>query len=304
MKFRTLSILAALPLLVISCKEKTAPAAKEISSSAPVAPPADAPVILAKRGHLPPAGTKAEMDASMNMDGATMHIEAGGQQMEGIADQSMKAKEKLEFLPEGKIRRTIVTKKNSGKMKINGMDQPTPESADPLEGKPVLIAKQDGKWTASLEDGSSPSPEQLPAIESMAKPFNNETDVETYGEAPRKVGEKWNVDPSKIGSFADAENLTGTYAIEFLRVEDYQGTPCAVLKADVDIKGKTAAKGGVSMDVRIRGEVTSYRSLKDLTDLQMKTDGTINIDGAPAPGMSIHIEGPFKVSQKVVVTAP
>jgi hypothetical protein len=260
-------------------------------------------VILAKRGYLPPSGTKAGMEASMTMDEATLHVDAGGQQMDGKASQSMKAKETLEFLPGEKLRRTVVSKKTTGNMVINGSEQPTPSTPDPLEGQAVLIEKKDGKWVASLETGS-PTAEQEPALAKMAKTFNDESDVETYGEAPHKVGDKWTVDPSKLGSFGDAEDLSGSYAVEFLRIEDYQGTPCAVLKALIDIKGKTTEEKGKSMDIRMRGEVTTRRSLKDMTDLDVLTSGTINIDGAPAPGVSLMIEGPMKVSQKVTVTRP
>ncbi|GAA5127848.1 hypothetical protein JIN84_08105 [Luteolibacter yonseiensis] len=298
---KTLPLFITLPLLVTSCEKKSAPSSAE---NVAAVVPADAPVILAKRGYLPPAGTKTGMELSIAMEDANVQIDAGGQQMQGKVNQSTKGSETLEFLPGEKIRRTVVSKKISGKMTINGMDQPIPDSSDPLEGSTVLLSKTDGKWTAALEDGSSPTEAQLTAIEKMAKPLNNESDAETYGEAPRKIGDKWEVDPTKIGSFGEAENLTGTYSVEFVRVEDYQGTPCAVLKAKIDLKGTTASKGRGSMKMRIRGDVMTHRSLKDMTDLQVVTSGSVDLDGAPAPGFSMHMEGPIRLTQKVTVTRP
>lgn len=307
MKCQILPILAAVPFFVISCEQKsklsstlTSP---ENTETAPTPPPAATSVILAKRGYLPPAGTKAKLEASTTMTDSTLQVDAGGQQMEGTSSQIIKAEETLEFLSDIKIRRTIVSRKTTGKAVIAGMDQPIPEKPVPLEGKPVIIEKKDGKWTATLENGN-PAAGQAAEIEKMADTFNRENDLAIYGESPRKIGEKWSVDASKIEGFGEMEKITGTYAVEFLRIEDYESTSCAVIKAEIDLKGKTAEVEGQSMNMRIRGDVTSHRSLKDMGDLQTKISGTIDLDGTPAPSVSIHMEGPLDITQKLTITRP
>jgi hypothetical protein len=299
---KTLPLLAALPLLVISCDGKK-PVESGTASETPAATPAETGVILAKSGHIQPPGTRVETESSMTMNDSKLHVVANDREMEGTTSNTATEKEVREFLSETKIRNTFLSRKKTGKAVIAGMERPVPDSPAPLEGKPVIIQKNDGKWVSTLESGAA-EPAQEAEIGKLADPFNRESAVATYGEAPRKVGDKWDVDPSKVDEFAGMENMTGSYSMEFLRIEDYEGAPCAVLKATVDFKGKGPESTGESMSMRIRGEMTTHRSLKDMIDLQTVASGTMDLDSTPAPGVSVHVQGPFKSVRKVTLTRP
>ncbi|WP_035613676.1 hypothetical protein, partial [Haloferula sp. BvORR071] len=130
-----------------------------------------------------------------------------------------------------------------------------------------------------------------------------DSELAMYGEAPRKVGEKWNVDPKNLGGFADAKNLTGTFTVEFVEIKDFQGTPCAVLKSQFDVVGQADSEGGEGpkMTMKLKGEALSHRSLADKEDLEAKITSTMTMDGEAGPGMAMHVEGPFNMTTKTTL---
>ncbi len=125
-----------------------------------------------------------------------------------------------------------------------------------------------------------------------------------YGDSPRKVGDEWKVDPSKTG-FGEGTDLTGDYSVKFVEVKDYQGAKCAVLKATYDFKGKIESQpGSPGLGMRMKGEAVSLRSIADLQDLDVQIDATMTLDGAPADGVTMNVEGPMKGTQKITLKKP
>lgn len=297
MKSTTLPVLAGLAFLSVSCGEKhPANAAKQ---------PDNATIVLAEKHYLPAAGTVATKDTTMVMADAAMKVKAGPQELEGSATQTESGRETLEILSRDKVRRLLVSKKAGGEITINGKVQPTPKKADPLEGLPVILERSGETWTASLESGAKPGPEQQSRVNKMAKDAGRDSDFQMYGDTPRKPGDKWDVDPSKLLSFGEAEDVTGTYRVEFVEVKDFQGVRCALLKATFDFKGKTESKGDKApMDMEMKGEAISHRSIADMIDLDVEINGTMTISGSPAANVTMHVEGPTKITEKISLKRP
>ncbi|MCW1913362.1 hypothetical protein OJ996_07250 [Luteolibacter sp. GHJ8] len=259
-------------------------------------------VLAGKGGKIPAKGVTHTVESSGDMKEAKMKIEAAGQTMEGSMTRSESSVEKWEHVADNKARRTLESKTVGGAMNVAGQDQPIPEEKDALVGVPVIVELKDGKYAASLESGTATS-EQTKALEKLAETVEKDSDFGMYGDAPRKVGDKWDVDPKSLGAFGEASDLSGTYSIEFVEVKDFQGTPCAVLKSVFDISGKTEAEGEgePAMTVKIKGEAISHRSLADKTDLDAKITSTMTMEGSPAPQVKMNVEGPFNLHQKATV---
>ena len=297
MKPTTLPLLASCAFLFVSCGKKqaanVAPETKEES------------IVLAQRHFLPAAGTIATKNNTMTMLDAAMTVKAGPQELPGKMTRTEAGKETLEILAPHKVRRLLVSKSTSGKMTINGTDQPVPEKPDPLAGKPVIVEQVGGKWSATLEEGGTPSPAQQGRLTRMAKEAERDSDFEMYGDTPRKVGDKWSVDPGKLMSFGDAEALSGDYKVELVELKEVAGVRCAVLKAVFDFKGKTEAEGDdPQMDIRFVGDVVATRSIVDMIDLDVEMNATVTLAGTPAPQVSMHVEGPMRMTEKVSLKKP
>ena len=299
MKTSPFAIAAVIAVLSASCDKKAPDAAEAKAAANPNE------VVLAGKHFLPAAGTIATKEMTMMMTGATLKIEAGGQTMNGTADQSTKGKETMEVISKDKVRKTVVSKKTEGKMTINGQDQPTPPQPDPLEGTPVILERSGDKWTAKLESNATADTSQQAALEKMAGEMTKDSDFEMYGDKPRKPGDKWTSDPAKMTMFGDSGNVSGTCSTEFVEIADYQGTRCAVLKSNLDIKGKTGEKGqGEAMNLSFKAEAICHRSIADQVDMAVDVKGTMTVDGAPAPNVTMVMSGPMTMKETTTVKKP
>jgi hypothetical protein len=263
--------------------------------------------VLAEKhsSRLPAKGSSYTKESSGGMKDAKMNVEAAGQKMEGTMSRSESSVETWQYVSDNKARRTLESKSVSGAMTMAGQDQPIPDEKDALVGVPVIVELKDGKSVASLETGT-PDAEQAQALEKLNKVLEDNSDFAMYGDTPRKVGDKWTVDPKALGAFGEAKDLKGDYTVEFVEIKDFQGTTCAVLKSVFDVSGTTEAEGegDPSMTVKIKGEATSHRSLADKVDLDAKITSTMTLEGSPAPQVKMNVEGPFDLHQKVSIKKP
>lgn len=297
MKHTTLPILAGVAFLFVSCGEKK-PAKVET-------PVATGSFILAVKHFLPPAGTVATKESTTVMEDSVMTVEAGPNKMEGSASRRETGIETVEILSKDKVRRLQVSKKSSGKMTMNGQDQPTPENPEPLLGIPVILERKGDTWTATLEGGDTPNAEQKMKLDKMVGEIAKDSDFHMYGDTPRRPGDTWQVDPAKIGAFGDVEDVSGTYTMEFVEVKEFDGVPCAVIKATFDFKGKSeSSEESKAMDVALKGEAISRRSIADKIDLGVEVKGVMNVSGSPVENVTMHIEGPMSMDQKVALKRP
>lgn len=217
---------------------------------------------------------------------------------EGTQTRKETRKETMEVLSPTKARRILEEGKTEGVIKMGGQERALPATPTPLAKLPMIVEYKDGKYTVSLEAGE-PSKVQAQMLEQFSKAYGNDNDAAIYGTAPRKPGEKWEVDPKNVRMMGEAKDLTGSYTVEFVEVKEFQGTPCAVLKATFDISGK--APGG---KMSFKGSSTTMRSLADKIDLEAKVDATMTMDSQPNPQIDLHVEGPFTSTQKATVVKP
>ena len=157
-----------------------------------------------------------------------------------------------------------------------------------------------GTWTATLETGA-PTAAQQQALEKVAAEFGGEG-YTLYGDTPRKPGDRWEVDASKLGEFGGLESLAGTFRVEFIEVKEFKGTPCAVLEMKIEISGLATRERSIKpMSMKLKGNAVVHRSLEDLVDLEQLLEGEATIEGEPAPGMSMWTKGPMKVTSQASV---
>lgn len=205
MKYSAILALAGLFVLFVSCDKTT--------STIPAVVADDGTVVLAKRHFLPPAGTTESKEMNMQMPDADLIVMAGGNEIKGIMNRSSLKKETVEVLSQDKVRRLLVSEENTGEMKLNGQVQPNPDKPDALLAVAVILQRKDGAWTARLENGDVPNPDQKKRLDKMTVEANRDSDFEMYGDTPRKPGDKWKVDPAKVLGLLYANNLTGSYTV-------------------------------------------------------------------------------------------
>ena len=297
MKHTTLQLLTGFVCVIASC---------DLARCANVANEGDGgAVALARQHYMPAAGMIVTKESTMTMTDAALKIKGGAQDIAGTMTQTEIAKETREVFSADKFRYLLESKTSKGKMKLNGQDKAAPDKTDPMVGVPVILERKDGKWTASLESGDQPSAAQQASLDKEIVSAERESDFAMYGATPRKPGDKWDVDPSKLMGFADAEKLTGKFRVEFVEVREPHGVRCAVLKSTFDIKGKTKGEGDApAMDIRLKGESVTQRSIADMIDLDVAIEGTVTVDGSPAPETTMHVEGPTRITEKVSLKKP
>ncbi|WP_367870721.1 hypothetical protein [Luteolibacter sp. Populi] len=261
--------------------------------------------VLAKKskGNSQPAGTKVTKNSLLEITDAKLTVEVKGQPpMAGTMSRKDTEVNTLEILSATKARRLLQDKETSSAMIINGQERPMGDKPESLKGVPVILEeKEDGTYTATLEAGEATAA-QTEDLTKLAKGLGNDSDLAIYGETPRKPGDKWTVDPKKIKAFGEAEDLAGTYTVEFVEVKDFQGTPCAVLKSEFEVTG--AALGGAGMKMGFKGTAVTHRSLADRVDLETKMESTMTMEGQPNPQVTMHVTGPFKMTQTGTVKKP
>ena len=129
----------------------------------------EAPVVLAKKGHVPSAGVIVTQETTGTLKDAAMTVNAQGQDINGTMNRSVKETETVQLVSPGKVRKVQTVSESNSKVTINGQDQETPDKPKALFNVPYILEQKDGKWVASLESGEEPSAEQKKALEAKAK---------------------------------------------------------------------------------------------------------------------------------------
>lgn len=281
--------------------------------AASVAPAQESYVLAVKSEGFPQApGTRITKESITEIQAAKMTIiaqaprkkddpsapQAEPETKEGTMTRKETRAEKLEVLSPTKARRTMDAVKVEGSLFLEGQERPIPQGPSPLEKVPMIVEYKDGKYQVSLEAGE-PTAAQTRLLEQFAKMHGNDSDISVYGTEPRKPGDKWNVDPKTARFMGEADEISGSYKVEFVEVKEFQGTPCAVLKSAIDITAKSKAG-----KVIYKGTATTIRSLADKIDLEVKIEATMVMDTQQSAQVSTHVVGPFVSTQTVKVEKP
>jgi hypothetical protein len=277
-----------------------------VALACPVSLAADAFVLARKDNRNSPSLSGKSVTRTMvrEMNDSAVTLEMGDKKLPGKLSSKEVANEVVEVISPVKARRILTSKTSESRMVVMERERPGPDEADPLQGLPVILEEKDGKWTATLEKGEV-TPEQKTALDELAKDSNEDEDIVIYGDAPRKPGEKWDVDVTKLPGFGGATDLKGSLVVEFVEVKEIQGISCAVLKSTIDISGTAVKKGDEPVaSIKMKGEALVHRSLADLVDLESKFSGTMDLEGQGGPGMTMKVTGPLTMNRTATVGKP
>jgi len=261
--------------------------------------------VLATQGAAPALGTTFTTTRVYTSDKLAMKIAAGPQVTEGTIQRRDTTVETLEGLGPGKVRRTLTSTDSNGTVTLNGQASRSPRKLDGLLETPVILTRDGTKWTAALEKGAA-FENQKRDLDKLEHSFNSDPAFAAYGKTPRKPGDKWNAKldafcPEVFGEFADVQNLEGTYTVEFLGMQQKEGSPCAQLKAVFDLKGTPKGAGGGTFTFKGEGEI--LRSLRDQVDLAWKYTAVIELSSkGTGPGQSaMQLSGPVTITGTTTV---
>jgi tRNA A-37 threonylcarbamoyl transferase component Bud32 len=259
--------------------------------------------VLATRNTLLPArGHAHTVKSQAVLENADANINGAGQRRRSTLNYRENVAEKWEYIADNKVRRILQSKEVSSVYTVGGQNQDDPQQKDALLGIPVTVSLAGDKYLVSLESGKRPTDAQSGALKALSQhPVDH--DFRMLTDTPRKIGDKWRVDPKLFWNIAGAGDFTGSFTVQFADVIEFQGVPCAVLKWAFDVVGKTSASdpGGSPMTVKLKGEATSIRSLPDKVNFESKVSSTMSMEGNPSPQVRLTIEGPYTVHQKVTV---
>ena len=159
---------------------------------------------------------------------------------------------------------------------INGSEM-THTEPTALE-KETVISERDGKaWKHSLVD-TKPTDKQKKELDSRN---GIENDDDMYPKEKVKVGHTWKVDAKALtkmlgNSFSDVK---GSLDQKFVKVEDVDGEPCAVVESSGKLTAKMKDDGEPTIDVEMELKVTTHKSLKTGVGVKEKFTGKIKLDG-------------------------
>lgn len=230
-------------------------------------------------------------------------VAAAGKTLEGTMDRTDTLLTTTEILAPGKFRHVEVKKEAGGKVVIGSKEQAVPQPASPLVGVPLIVEGKDGKYASALENGTA-TPEQEKQLPFLMARFSAElAETARYGDSPHKPGDKWDADLNSVSALAAIEQLKGTCSVEFVKIEDFDGVPCAVLKLVADVTGVPPESSGSAGTIAMKGESLIHHSLADHIDLDAKLEGTMTLD-IQRSGRNVHTTGPFTASGKVTLKKP
>ncbi|MCW1913363.1 serine/threonine protein kinase [Luteolibacter sp. GHJ8] len=268
-----------------------------------VTPSRSARHVLASRNALIPAkGTTRTVKSQSQITSVRTNLMFNGQKLEGAFFRRVRNEERWDHVSENKARYLLKNEENISKMTTAGQEKDMPLDKDALVGVPVSLRFSNDKYQAGLESGKANSA-QTDALQTLCRNAMDH-DFRIYTDTPRKIGDKWKVDPKFLTAIFYAEAIKGSFTIEFVDIKNVQGTPCAVLKWVFDMTGRqgTPANGEKPLNLKLKGEAICYRSLTDLIDLEVRVDSTIILDGHPNPYSRIMIEGPYSHHQKTTIS--
>lgn len=161
----------------------------------------------------------------------------------------------------------------------------TEETVDvsPLKDVDFVVRYRFGQWNHVLgkEEWTE---KQLQELNLLMAGMNAEKGF--YGVKKRKVGDRWKVGAKDwYGSTLQWKKVGGEVSVHFLKVVEYKGQKCAVLKVNGDVEG-------IALDeellTKIRGEETIYRDLTHLADVYIESEIQWRSEGS-VEGQKIEI---------------
>jgi hypothetical protein len=262
---------------------------------------AGALVLLESEDYEPPAGTEVVTASKTRMKTEKMSFSVGDLELAGSLSMSSSKTVHIKQLGPNRARRLLKELSKNQTFNFLGNEQAEPEEKDALLDIPVILERRNGTWSARLENGE-PTKEQEEALSELEDDSNTDDDLAMYGTEPRRVGETWEVDASRIPGLVDqADGVKGKLTLTLVRRMELNGSPCAYLTGTIDCLALRKAEADEEPDTKIglKGTVEVTRSLEHFADLAWKLKGemTIAMDGpSPQGPLVMRGSGPFEFS--------
>lgn len=233
------------------------------------------------RGPGPVKGQVTVTTATFTITDATVRFGVGGMTLE--AKQTLRAVQEehvkvlaIEGRQATKVQTKVVKDQTETTTTIGGQNLDEKKPGE-LQGE-VIISERvgNGKWKHVLVD-TQPTEKQKKELDKRVGPEN---DDELYPAGKVQPGHAWTVDAKVLqrifgGSITD---LKGKLELKFVRVEELDGEPCAVIEMKGKITGVAKEDEG-DLDIELDLKGTTWRSLKSGLDVKDKVSGRVRMSG-------------------------
>lgn len=301
----TASIMACSSLFV-SCEEDTKKRKKRSSSSTEntTENTSSGGYLLYSEEQQLPIGTTLTLADTLTMKDVALEMVSPDEKGVGTMSSIERKAEVRTIDSKTQVTAMIIRDELEGSFIIEGRKIPQPDKKNPLHGKTLVFKKVDKSWTADLKEGSADEKTQK-AIDARLKQWNDPSQAAMFGLERRKVGDTWNVDPSKLSLFADnkGEKPTGDFKMTFDSIRKHDGHECAVLIGDMDVTGRMDDGQMVSL----KGKSTVFISLEYLISLSHVLEAqmqTVPGDSRQEVGVSVKVKGPLTGKRTVQIKLP
>ena len=283
-----------------SCKKSPAPAVSD-KKDAVAEQLFKQPHILYSRDCLVPAGATVATKEVRNLSNATLEMSIQGQTIKGIMAKRYEHAYTASYLSDSSMRLQYQEDKVSGRAIVNGKPAPQPNESLSLHKKTIIFNRAGDSWSGTLEDGV-PTTDQKKRIEELARHLNATNYKVLFGEFPRKVGDSWDIEATKLDSYMGSlKEMQGLCKVRFQSLRKHQGHDCAVIVTRFNLTGEEPE----GMEMQLVGRAVTLISLDYLLPLSMEMKGEIAMDHPIMEGRGrMRTKGAIELERESVIQLP
>lgn len=242
--------------------------------------------VLYKKGFVAPVGTVVESKTESVFKDMKMKMSAQGMQMDGTMSQSSTKIENLTVISPTVVEYTFISNKEEASMVMNGQENKMPGKPKPLEGKPLIFELKAGEWNVRAKGDPLSEVDKIEA-KKLISPITNSGIY--YGAKSREVGETWLATEEGVKELLGDSKITKSdIKLTIKEILEKDGLKCAKIEMLIDVEGIQKDSG---MTLGMKGSAEVYRSLKYLTDIEVKADVTMLASGKAGAGASMNMSG-------------
>jgi hypothetical protein len=171
-----------------------------------------------------------------------------------------------------KFRIRILNGQTTVKSRVQGQSDNHTEPT-PLSGETIELERVGDEWKITLV-GKAPTQKQAEELKWYTPPVDA---IEVYPAEPVKPGHCWSVDVKKffrslVGKGVELES--GSWSRKFEKTTREDGELCALIKEQIELKGRARHADGQWEDVEFKVSGISLRSLERFITVSTKFEGT------------------------------
>ena len=254
-------------------------------------------------GHdwLIPAGATSSTKETRSIINASINIEVRDQKMSGRTTRISERAYVSDYVSNKSVRTEFKKDVVTSRAVINGQPTPQPKEQGPLHQQTIVFSKSGKQWSGQLE-GVEASAAQLDRVEELARIVGGYNNKVILGAVPRKIGESWQVKPSRLNAYAGGlKEMNGNFKVFFRSLIKHEGYTCAEIIADFDLTGNELA----GKEMRITGKMELLQSLDYQTPLRMKIKGEIDMANPIMNGIGkMRTKGPIELVRETILILP